>query len=132
MDRRQDHMDGLQNLRKRTSAWAGMIAIGLLMLLGLGAATPAGADVIGANCGQGIAGFAAIGKRLRAATDRPIWLKPNAGLPQFVDGRAVYATTPEEFVAHVPELIKAGASFIGGCCGSSPAFIQAIVRCLPG
>ena len=92
------------------------------------ALTTAGADVIGANCGQGIAGFAAIGKRLRAATDRPIWLKPNAGLPQFVDGRAIYATTPEQFVAHVPELIKAGASFIGGCCGSSPAFIQAIVR----
>jgi len=92
------------------------------------ALTTAGADVIGANCGLGIAGFAAIGKRLRAATDRPIWLKPNAGLPQFVDGRAIYATTPEQFVAHVPELIKAGASFIGGCCGSSPAFIQAIVR----
>ena len=96
------------------------------------ALTTAGADVIGANCGQGIAGFAAIGKRLRAATNRPIWLKPNAGLPQFVDGRAIYATTPEEFAGHVPELVKAGASFIGGCCGSSPAFIQAIVRCLPG
>jgi 5-methyltetrahydrofolate--homocysteine methyltransferase len=94
------------------------------------ALTAAGADVIGANCGQGIAGFAAIGKRLRAATGRPIWLKPNAGLPQFVDGRAIYATTPEQFVAHVPELIQAGVSFIGGCCGSSPAFIQAIVRCL--
>jgi len=88
----------------------------------------AGADVIGANCGQGIAGFVPICRRLRAATDRPLWLKPNAGLPQLIDGRATYTTTPEEFAAHVPELIQSGASFIGGCCGTSPAFIQAIVR----
>jgi 5-methyltetrahydrofolate--homocysteine methyltransferase len=94
------------------------------------ALTEAGADVIGANCGQGIAGFVPICRRLRAATDRPLWLKPNAGLPQLVSDRATYSTTPEEFVAHVPELIKQGASFIGGCCGTSPEFIQAIARCL--
>jgi methionine synthase I (cobalamin-dependent) len=94
--------------------------------------TEAGADVIGANCGQGIAGFLPICQRLRAATDRPLWLKPNAGLPQLVDGRAIYTTTPEEFAADVPELVKRGASFIGGCCGSSPDFIRAIVRCLRG
>ncbi len=94
------------------------------------ALTEAGGDVIGANCGQGIAGFVPLGKRLRAATDRPLWLKPNAGLPQLVDGRATYTTTPEEFAALVPELINAGASFVGGCCGSSPAFIHAIARSL--
>jgi methionine synthase I (cobalamin-dependent) len=92
------------------------------------ALTEAGADVIGANCGQGIAGFLPICRRMRATTQLPLWLKPNAGLPQLIDGRAVYTTTPEEFVAHVPELIKLGASFIGGCCGSSPAFVQAIAR----
>ena len=96
------------------------------------ALTEAGADVIGANCGQGIAGFVPIARRLRAATDRPLWLKPNAGLPQLLDGRATYTTTSEEFVAYVPELVKLGASFIGGCCGTSPAFIQAIVRCFRG
>lgn len=90
--------------------------------------TEAGADVIGANCGQGIAGFVPICRRLRAATPLPLWLKPNAGLPQLIDGRAAYTTTPEEFAVHVPELITLGAGFIGGCCGSSPAFIQAIVR----
>lgn len=94
--------------------------------------TEAGADVIGANCGQGIAGFLPICQRLRVATNLPLWLKPNAGLPQLVDGRATYTTTPEEFVADVPELVKRGASFIGGCCGSSPDFIRAIVRCLHG
>lgn len=90
----------------------------------------AGADVIGANCGQGIAGFVPICRRLRASTDRPLWLKPNAGLPQLVDGCATYTTTPEEFVAHVPELVDAGASFIGSCCGSNPGFIVALARCL--
>jgi methionine synthase I (cobalamin-dependent) len=88
----------------------------------------AGADVIGANCGQGIAGFAAICQRLRAATDRPIWLKPNAGMPVMVDGRAQYTTTPEEFAALVPELVRLGAAFIGGCCGTRPDFIAAIRR----
>ena len=90
------------------------------------ALTHAGADVIGANCGQGIAGFAAICRRLRTATDRPIWLKPNAGLPQVVAGCAEYQITPEEFSFFIPDLIAAGANFLGGCCGAGPAFISAI------
>jgi len=92
------------------------------------ALTAAGADVIGANCGQGILGFLPICQRLRAATDRPIWMKPNAGLPQLVDGRAVYAGTPDDFAGQVPALIAAGANFIGGCCGTSPDFVTAICR----
>jgi len=92
------------------------------------ALTEAGADVIGANCGQGIAGFVNICRRLKAATDRPIWIKANAGLPVMVDGQARYNTTPEEFAAYVPELVKAGAGFIGGCCGTRPEFIAAVKR----
>jgi methionine synthase I (cobalamin-dependent) len=90
--------------------------------------TAAGAEVIGANCGQGIAGFAAICKRMRSATDRLIWIKANAGLPRLVDGRAVYDTTPEEFASHIGELLELGASFVGGCCGTNPDFVRAIVR----
>jgi methionine synthase I (cobalamin-dependent) len=90
------------------------------------ALTEAGADVIGANCGQGIAGFIAICRRLHAATDRPVWIKANAGLPTMVDGRAKYSATPDEFAGYIPELIQAGASFIGGCCGTRPDFIAAI------
>jgi methionine synthase I (cobalamin-dependent) len=90
--------------------------------------TEAGAEVIGANCGQGIAGFPDICKQLRAATDRPIWLKPNAGLPELIGGRAVYKTMPEEFSRFLPELIQSGASFIGGCCGTRPDFIRALKR----
>jgi methionine synthase I (cobalamin-dependent) len=94
------------------------------------ALTEAGADVIGANCGQGIAGFIAICRRLHGATERPVWIKANAGLPTMVNGRAKYSTTPDEFAGYIPQLIQAGASFIGGCCGTRPDFIAAISRCL--
>lgn len=91
----------------------------------------AGADVVGANCGQGIAGFVTICARLKAAAEgRPVWIKANAGLPEMRDGKAFYATTPAQFASHVPALIEAGASFIGGCCGTSPPFIREIRRVL--
>jgi hypothetical protein len=88
--------------------------------------TAQGADVIGANCGLGIAGYVPICQRLRGATDRPIWIKPNAGLPEMVEGRVVYKTTPQEFAAFVPALLEAGASFVGGCCGTGPEFVRAM------
>lgn len=95
--------------------------------------TAAGADVVGANCGCGIAGYVPICRRLHAATDRPIWIKPNAGLPQLLEGRAVYSMTPAEFAGYVPALLKAGASFIGGCCGTGPEFVRAVKEAiLPG
>jgi 5-methyltetrahydrofolate--homocysteine methyltransferase len=86
--------------------------------------TAQGADVIGANCGLGIASYVPTCRRLRAATDRPIWIKPNAGLPEMVQGRVVYKTTPEEFASYVPALLDAGASFVGGCCGTGPEFVR--------
>jgi methionine synthase I (cobalamin-dependent) len=88
--------------------------------------TKAGAEVIGANCGQGIAGFVAICQRLRAVTDRPIWIKPNAGLPTIVGGHPHYSATPAEFASCLPALLEAGAQFIGGCCGTTPKFIAEI------
>jgi 5-methyltetrahydrofolate--homocysteine methyltransferase len=84
----------------------------------------AGADVIGANCGQGAAGYVGICKRLRASTDLPVWIKPNAGLPELLDGRLHYRESPQSFAGHAQALIEAGASFIGGCCGTTPAFIR--------
>jgi methionine synthase I (cobalamin-dependent) len=88
--------------------------------------TDAGADVIGANCGVGIERYVPVCRRLKAATGRPIWIKANAGLPAMVNGQIIYQTTPVMFASHVPELVQAGASFIGGCCGTSPAFIRAV------
>jgi 5-methyltetrahydrofolate--homocysteine methyltransferase len=92
------------------------------------ALSQAGAEVIGANCGQGISGFLGLCKRLHEATDRPIWIKPNAGLPKVVEGCVEYEATPEDFARQVPALVQAGAGFVGGCCGTSPEFITAIRR----
>ena len=86
----------------------------------------AGADVIGANCGQGIEGYIAIGRRLVQAGDRPVWIKVNAGIPRVVDGEIVYDITPEQFAERALELADVGVSFIGGCCGTSPQFIAAL------
>jgi methionine synthase I (cobalamin-dependent) len=89
----------------------------------------AGADVIGSNCGQGIAGFVKICARFKAAANgHPVWIKGNAGLPKMVDGKAIYSTTPQEFASFVPALVDAGANFIGGCCGTSPEFIREVSR----
>lgn len=85
-----------------------------------------GVDAIGANCGQGIDGFIPICKRLRSATNLPLWMKPNAGLPELVEDKTVFKTTADEFVQFVPELVESGANFIGGCCGTDQEFIRKI------
>jgi len=90
------------------------------------ALTQAGASVIGANCGQGIESYIGICERLHHSTSLPIWIKPNAGLPVVVDGKAIYNTSPAGFAAHAELLVRAGASFIGGCCGSNPEFIRVL------
>jgi len=88
----------------------------------------AGAQVIGANCGIGVEAYIPICAALASATDRPVWIKPNAGLPEFVDGKIVYRMTAERFASHVPALLAAGARFIGGCCGTTPEFVAALRR----
>ena len=55
-----------------------------------------------------------------------IWIKPNAGLPELVEGVATYKTLPEEFATAVSSLVDAGASFIGGRCGTAPLFISVL------
>jgi methionine synthase I (cobalamin-dependent) len=86
----------------------------------------AGADVIGANCGVGILEALPVGARLVAATDLPVWMKPNAGMPVMVDGKAQYSMKPDEFGDAALRAIASGARFIGGCCGTRPDFIRAI------
>ena len=91
----------------------------------------AGADAVGANCGVGVEYAAAICRRLHAACDLPVWVKPNAGLPK-MEGTAIrYDVSAESFASHYPAICQAGASFLGGCCGSTPDFIRALVsaRC---
>jgi 5-methyltetrahydrofolate--homocysteine methyltransferase len=88
--------------------------------------TNAGADVIGANCGNGIDQMIGICMEMRAATLAPILIKSNAGMPELINGKTVFRQTPEQMAAKVPELIAAGATIIGGCCGTTPAHIAAL------
>ncbi|MCF7838904.1 MAG: homocysteine S-methyltransferase family protein [Candidatus Marinimicrobia bacterium] len=90
----------------------------------------AGADIIGSNCGHGSEGFVPLAPRLKAASGLPLWLKPNAGLPEMQAGRAVYRQTPADFAQDALALVAAGADFIGGCCGTTPEFIRATAATL--
>jgi len=86
----------------------------------------AGADVVGSNCGSGIENIVEIARIMRPSTDLPLWFKPNAGLPELIDGETVYHETPHEMASHIPELADAGAKIIGGCCGTTPDHIKKI------
>lgn len=84
----------------------------------------AGADIVGSNCGSGIVNMIDVARLMRPATGLPLWFKPNAGMPELVDGKTVFRETPEEMGSRIYELIDAGASIVGGCCGSTPAHIR--------
>lgn len=91
------------------------------------AAIQAGADIVGANCGNGIERMTEIVKEIRAAEPNiPILVHANAGLPENVNGVDVFPETPEMMAANVKGLIEAGANIIGGCCGTTPAHIAAM------
>jgi 5-methyltetrahydrofolate--homocysteine methyltransferase len=98
--------------------------LGVSVADAVGRLAEAGADAVGANCGEGIAGAAALTARLRACTTLPVWIKPNAGLPEYDDGRIVYRIKASEYAEYTPALIAAGAGFLGGCCGTTPEFIR--------
>jgi 5-methyltetrahydrofolate--homocysteine methyltransferase len=91
------------------------------------ALTEAGAQAVGANCGD-IDPFqmAEIVAAMRSATDLPILAKPNAGKPRVVDNKTVFDMPPGEFVQGIKECISAGATMFGGCCGTSPEHICAL------
>ncbi len=85
------------------------------------------ADVLGINCGKSLEDNLSVLKDLRAVTDLPIWFKPNAGLPQIdADGRPTFDITPQQMGSLASDWIAAGASVVGGCCGSSPEHIHQI------
>ena len=86
--------------------------------------TAAGADLVGANCGAGIENMIEIAKLMRPATALPLWFKPNAGLPELIDGKTVFRQTPDIMAQYLPALIDAGAGVIGGCCGTTPQHIR--------
>ena len=83
-------------------------------------------DAFGLNCGLGPDLMRPYVERLARATSRPIIVKPNAGLPKVVDGQTVFTVGPDEFARDVASLVEAGASIVGGCCGTTPAHIAAV------
>ena len=80
--------------------------------------------IVGANCGVGPESYVEVCKRMRAATAKPIWIKPNAGMPQMSEQGVIYTQTPELFGSFALQLRDAGATVIGGCCGTTPAHIR--------
>ena len=86
-----------------------------------------GADAIGANCSLEPKQMHGVVKELLENASIPVLLKPNAGLPQEEHGKAVYATLPDEFAADMAEYIRKGVRITGGCCGTSPVYIQKLV-----
>ena len=86
----------------------------------------AGADIIGSNCGNGIDNMVEIAKQIKELSDKPILIQSNAGIPKNDDGELIYPESPSYFEEKTLELIEAGVSIIGGCCGTTPEHIKAI------
>ena len=87
-----------------------------------------GADAIGANCSLGPKQLRGVMEELLRCASVPVLLKPNAGLPHSVDGKAVYDVLPEEFADEVAQMLTKGVRLAGGCCGTTPAYIAALTE----
>ncbi|NLZ56024.1 MAG: dihydropteroate synthase, partial [Clostridiaceae bacterium] len=86
-----------------------------------------GADAVGANCSLGPKQLAGVVEELLEYASVPVALKPNAGLPRLVDGNTVFDVEAEEFAEDVAALVKKGVRIFGGCCGTTPEYIQTLV-----
>ncbi len=88
-----------------------------------------GVAALGINCGKSLDDNLKALNELAAASELPIWFKPNAGLPKLTDdGKPVYDVTPEMMAEQIEGWIESGARIIGGCCGTTPAHIMAIAE----
>lgn len=87
-----------------------------------------GADAIGVNCSLGPKALAPVVEEYLRRASVPVLLKPNAGLPREENGRAVYDVPPEEFAEDTAALMEQGVRLAGGCCGTTPAYIAALVE----
>jgi 5-methyltetrahydrofolate--homocysteine methyltransferase len=89
--------------------------------------TDAGADIIGANCGNGIKDMIGITKEIRKIRKEiPVLIHANAGLPEYRDGKTIFPESPDDMAGITLDLVKAGANVIGGCCGTTPEHIRRI------
>jgi methionine synthase I (cobalamin-dependent) len=83
-----------------------------------------GADVLGSNCQLGSREMVDLIHELRSLTNIPIIAQPNAGSPVVEGGKTVYGQSPKEFAEDILRIVEAGANVVGGCCGTTPLFIQ--------
>ena len=88
--------------------------------------TATGADAIGCNCSAGPATVLSVIERMRPLTSLPLAAMPNAGIPRAVEGRTIYLTSPEYMASFTRKLVKAGATLVGGCCGTTPSYTRAM------
>ena len=86
-----------------------------------------GADVVGVNCSVGPAGVLEVVEQLAKVVTVPISAQPNAGLPREVGDRKIYMASPEYMAEYARRIVEAGARFVGGCCGTTPDHIKAMV-----
>jgi homocysteine S-methyltransferase len=89
-----------------------------------------GADAVGCNCSAGPATVLSVIERMRPMTTLPLAAMPNAGIPRAVEGRTIYLTSPEYMASFTRKLVKAGASIVGGCCGTTPSYTRAMKSAL--
>lgn len=87
-----------------------------------------GADVVGANCGNGPADYLPIMEQMRAAIDGFLVVKPNAGMPRLVGDDIVYDLTPDKLATWAERFKNASVNIIGGCCGTTPEHIRAMAQ----
>ena len=83
----------------------------------------AGASAVGANCSVGPDAMLPIAEVMRDTVSCPVIIQANAGLPQLVDDKTIYPTTPEEYVDLLQPIMDAGVTIFGGCCGTNPRYI---------
>ena len=86
------------------------------------------ADAIGVNCSLGPKALAGVVEEYLQYASIPVLMKPNAGLPQEINGKTVFDVLPDEFSQDVTALIEKGVRIAGGCCGTTPAYISALVE----
>jgi len=91
-----------------------------------------GADAVGVNCSLGPRALSGVVREYLAHASVPVILKPNAGLPRVVGGKTVYDVTPDEFAAEMREAVELGVRAAGGCCGTTPEHIGALVGACEG
>jgi 5-methyltetrahydrofolate--homocysteine methyltransferase len=91
-----------------------------------------GVDVVGANCSVGPKDLLPVIEAIGRKTDMPLSVEPNAGMPELKGMTTVFPATPEEFAGFGPAMVSAGASIIGGCCGTTPEFITALRKAVGG